>query len=127
MHFCSLPLALVGSVSGAGEYAVEIREGMQLSGSAHPVERTMCEATFAEDGAHGANSELYADRIWYWDESMHDYDYAWLIDGVGPAYDGRWWDGDPWGETTITLKPGMGYWYQRRAIESFAWKNPTPK
>ena len=118
-------LVFVGSVLEAAEHSVEIGEGMQLIGSAYPVERTLYEATFAEDGAHGASSELYADRIWYWDESRQDYDYAWLIDGVGSPYDGMWWDGDPWGETTITLEPGVGYWYQRRGVGPFLWTNPV--
>jgi hypothetical protein len=120
----SQTLVFVGSVLEAAEHSVEIGEGMQLIGSAYPVEQTLYEATFAEDGAHGASSELYADRIWYWDESLQDYDYAWLIDGVGPPYDGQWWDGDPWGETTITLTPGVGYWYQRRGSGPFLWTNP---
>jgi hypothetical protein len=119
-------LALLGAVSAAPEHSVTIVEGIQLIGSAYPVEMTLYEATFAEDGAYGTTNELYADRVWYWDTDLQDYDYAWLVDGVGPAYDGKWWDGDPFGETTITLKPGSGYWFQRRGTGSFVWTNPAP-
>jgi hypothetical protein len=119
-------LAFVGAVPEAADHAVTIVEGMQLIGSSYPVSETLYAATFIEDGAHGTASELYADRVWYWDEQLQDYDYAWLIDGAGPPYDGKWWDGDPWGETTITLKPGVGYWYQRRGVGPFVWTNPNP-
>ena len=119
-------LALLGAVSTVPQQPVTIVEGMQLIGSAYPMEMTLYQATFAEDGAYGAPSELYADRVWYWDTDLQDYDYAWLVDGIGPAYDGKWWDGDPWGETTITLRPGNGYWYQRRGTGSFVWTHPMP-
>lgn len=66
------------------------------------------------DQLTGASSELYADRIWIWDPAFQDYDYAWLIDGIDPPYDGQWWDGSPWGASSITLEPGMGFWVQNR-------------
>ena len=59
--------------------------------------------------------------------ARQDYEYAWLMAGVGPDYDGKWWDSAAWSESQITLRPGVGYWYQRRGNQPFNWSNPGPQ
>lgn len=116
----------VGPLFSNEKLPIDIDKGMNLIGQFYLKEINLYEAGFKEYGAFGANSEPLADRAWAWNENMPDYDYAWLVDGVGPNYDGKWWDGKAWKETKITLKPGYAYWYQRRGMGSFVWQNPTP-
>jgi len=116
---------LTGKVPERDSQDQLIRPGIQLIGSVYPSELSLYQASFNEDGAFGSNSELYADRVWYWDSTIQDYDYAWLIDDVSPEYNGKWWDGQPvFQESLIHLRPGFGYVYQRRASEGFNWTNP---
>ncbi len=118
-------LTLTGKVPERDSQDQLIRPGIQLIGSVYPSELSLYQASFIEDGAFGSNSELYADRVWYWDSTIQDYDYAWLIDDVSPEYNGKWWDGQPvFQESLIHLRPGFGYVYQRRASEGFNWTNP---
>ena len=115
-----------GEVPTAENQEQIIRPGIQLISSIYPTDFTLYNASFIEDGAFGASTELYADRVWSWNPEIQDYDYAWLINGVGPDYDGRWWDGTPFEESSIQLKPGFGYIYQRRGTDEFVWSNPAP-
>lgn len=127
-HDVQQTIKMVGNVAEPNTQGLAIVEGMQLIGSAYPdpVVLSLDAGTFGQDGAHGANNELDADRIWYWNESRQDYDYAWLIAGVAPEYDGKWWDSAAWAESQIKLRPGVGYWYQRRGDLGFPWTNPGP-
>lgn len=127
-HDVQQTIKVVGAVAEPHTQGLAIVEDMQLIGSAYPdpVVLSLYAATFGHDGAHGANNELDADRIWYWDESRQDYEYAWLIAGVAPEYNGKWWDSAAWGESQIKLRPGVGYWYQRRGDLGFPWTNPGP-
>ncbi len=122
------PVKVVGAVAEPNTQGLAIVKDMQLIGSAYPdpVVLSLYAATFAQDGAHGDRSELDADRVWYWDESRQDYDYAWLIAEVAPEYNGKWWDSDIWAESQIMVRPGVGYWYQRRGYLGFPWTNPGP-
>lgn len=59
----------------------------------------------------GADNEGDADRIWVWNGA--NYEFAWLVDGVGPPYDGQWYTGN--NPTTITLDADQGAWVQIRS------------
>ena len=98
---------------------------MQLFGSSYLDTVLLKYSELYEDGATGAPSELNADRVWWWDPDSSEYDYAWLVDSTGSPSDGLWWDSDPWGETSITLRPGEGYWYQTRG-DPFTWSYLKP-
>ncbi len=128
-HDINQTIKVVGNVAEPNTQGLEIVEGMQLIGSAYPdpVTPSLDAATFIQDGAHGADSELHADRIWYWDESLQDYEYAWLrVVEVTPEYVVKWWEGTTWSESQIKPRPGVGYWYQRRGDLGFPWTNPGP-
>ena len=58
----------------------------------------------------GAGNEGAADRIWVWNGS--NYEFAWLVEGTGSIYDGKWFTGNS--ETTITLGADQGAWLQIR-------------
>ena len=118
-------VTFVGQVFDDSSLVIEIGYPMQLVGSCYPDTVRLVDSELREDGATGRPSELTADRVWLWDESQRVYDYAWLVDSVGPDFDGKWWDSDPWGETSITLRPGVGYWFQLRN-ETFTWTYPKP-
>jgi hypothetical protein len=118
-------VTFVGKVFDDSFAVIDISWPMQLIGSPYPDTVMLVDCGLKESGATGRPSELFADRIWFWDESAYNYDYAWLVDSVGPAYDGKWWDSDPWGETTIAVKPCYGYWFQLRN-NLFAWRYAKP-
>jgi hypothetical protein len=128
-HNYTQHIKVLGNVAEPNTQGLQIVKDMQLIGSAYPdpVVLSLDAATFRGDGAQGASSELRADRIWYWDEGLQGYEYAWLIAGVGPAYDGKWWNGRTWSESQMKLRPGVGYWYQRRTDTGFIWSNPGPQ
>jgi parallel beta-helix repeat protein/predicted outer membrane repeat protein len=58
----------------------------------------------------GANNEGAADRLWVWNGST--YQFAWLVEGTGTPFDGKWFTGNL--ETTITLDADQGAWLQIR-------------
>lgn len=62
----------------------------------------------------GASNAFNADRIWKYNPSAQSgYDYAWLVGGVGPPFDGQWYTGN--NPTTLTLGPDEGFVLQIRA------------
>ena len=52
----------------------------------------------------GADNEGDADRIWIWNGT--NYEFAWLVDGVGAPYDGQWFTGNS--PTNVTLDDDQG-------------------
>jgi len=61
----------------------------------------------------GANNSLSADRIWKYNPLVQaNYDYAWLVGGVGPPYDGQWYTGNY--PTTLSLEADEGFILQIR-------------
>ncbi|MFQ5905255.1 MAG: hypothetical protein ACE5JA_01655, partial [bacterium] len=101
-------VTFAGEVFDDSSMVLEMRYPMQLFGSCYPDTVKLVESHLKEDGATGRPSELNADRVWSWKENSSTFDHTWLVDSVGPSFDGKWWDSDPWGETNITLRPGVG-------------------
>lgn len=60
----------------------------------------------------GARGEGYADRVWKWIPETQQFELAWLVDGIGPEYNGRWWCPDPFGPSQMTLDFGEGFFVQ---------------
>jgi Squalene-hopene cyclase C-terminal domain/Thrombospondin type 3 repeat/Prenyltransferase and squalene oxidase repeat len=58
----------------------------------------------------GADNEGDADRLWVWNGT--NYQFAWLVEGVGPPFDGQWYTGNS--PTSITLDADQGAWLQIR-------------
>jgi hypothetical protein len=122
-------LTFVGEVSDTPNRTLNLGKGIQMIGSAYPVDVVLTSSDLWEDGAVGSNNELNADRVLWWDPVVNDYKYAWLIDEVGPPWDGKWWDSSTGAETTIKLKPGQGLWFEIRDLDghgSFIWTYPKP-
>ncbi|MCX7590856.1 MAG: hypothetical protein N2255_04425, partial [Kiritimatiellae bacterium] len=67
------------------------------------------------------------DQIWVWEENTWKRFY-WLMDGIGPGFDGRWWDDFKLTSprfADITLEPGRAYYYfhpPNRGATNFTWK-----
>jgi|GEM_PF-2906697 len=99
----------VDTANTVGMYRVTCQEGMNLRGlPLVPMEGTLegilgCQLT-------GADNERDADRVWTWNGT--NYQMAWLVEGVGPPYDGTWYTGSA--PTTITLGPDQGLWVHVR-------------
>lgn len=67
------------------------------------------------------------DQIWVWRNNEWQ-GYYWLMDHVGPAWNGRWWDNRTRDFADFALEPGMGYYYRHRVNrwggEDFVWQPP---
>jgi hypothetical protein len=96
-----------------------IRPGLQMIGAACAEPTLLDSSDLYESGAHGAPSEITADRVWRWDEEELRYKCAWLVDLTGTENDGTWWDSENWGKAMTPMNPGQGYWYQARGDEFF--------
>jgi hypothetical protein len=122
-------IILVGEVSSDSNRIIDLLFGIQEFGSSYPVVVNLDYSDLYQDGAVGSINELNADRIWYWDTDSDSWDFAWLVDGVGPPYDGRWWDSFPNGPTAVQLSPGKGYRFELRNLRGhtpFTWTYPKP-
>ena len=92
-----------------GIYRITVQEGMNLiSLPLVPFSSTLVDVIGNQ--LTGADNEGDADRLWVWSDNK--YQFAWLVDGVGPAYDGKWYTGNA--ETTITFAADRGAWIQVR-------------
>jgi hypothetical protein len=69
---------------------------------------------FAELGSGGKTSDHrrkdeVGDQIWVWHDNEWQ-GYYWLMDHVGPKWDGRWWDNRTRDFADFALDPGEGYY-----------------
>ena len=92
-----------------GIYRITVQEGMNLiSLPLVPFSSTLVDVIGNQ--LTGADNEGDADRLWVWSDNK--YQFAWLVDGVGPAYDGKWYTGNT--ETSIAFTADRGAWIQVR-------------
>lgn len=113
---------IVGEVSTEGR-AVSINEGMNLIGICYPVSVPLANTNLWESGMTGADNEASSDRIWMWKGT--NYDFIWLVDGVGASYDGQWYKGNE--PFDGKFEPGRGYWIQvREGHAEFVWEYVKP-
>ena len=80
--------------------------------------------TLTSDGAHGSMSQVSADEIWAWGQSMDNYRQCWLFHFPSHPFHGAWLEGA--GPTTLTLDPGMGFWYRHKGTSGWTWDIPVP-
>lgn len=63
------------------------------------------------------------DQIWVWEsDSWRRY---WLVDNVGPQWDGRWWDDRSGDFADFSLQPGQAYYYRNSTNyggTNFSWR-----
>jgi hypothetical protein len=118
---------LLGEVSNV-DRNIPLSVGMNLIGTCYPVavllgDRASDDSNLWESEATGADNEGEADRIWSW--TGLNYQFHWLVDGVGDPYDGLWYMGNE--ESILELEPGKGYWIQiREGHGGFIWIYPKP-
>jgi len=55
-----------------------------------------------------------ADVLWKWNASTQSYESAYLLDGLGEGYDGRWWNDETGDFSTMTFRVGECCWILRR-------------
>lgn len=118
-------VTFVGRVSEV-DRLIGINPAMNFIGTCFPVEVALDDSNLWGSGATGAGNAGDADRAWSYNPLQQSYyDYAWLVDGTGTIYDGRWVTGSR--PTTIKLRPGKGYWFQRRpGRAAFNWIYTKP-
>ena len=70
------------------------------------------------------------DQIWVWEDNTFKYGY-WLMSGVSPEHDGRWWSDRDGTFGTFSFKPGRAYLYRHHVGTdgattgtNFLWKPP---
>ena len=73
-----------------------------------------CIGDMIKENLVGGTHPSVADLIWKWDAAKGSYISAFLADGMGEAYDGKWFDPDVGGLSTMTLNAGEAFWLQRQ-------------
>ncbi len=110
-------LRFVGEVSNTNR-TIPIVEGMNLVGTCFPYPVDFSLSNLWESGFTGADNVGASDIVWNWVNDR--YELIWLVDGVGNTFNGKWYIGST--EVNRTLKPGSGYWIQRREGQGvFDW------
>lgn len=98
-------------VGGRSRFAVcQIVAGMQLITRAYPVAVSLNARPSSGPARRGSTASCTPTASGTGMRAARIYAYAWLIAGIGPAYDGKWWDSTTWRESQIVLKSGVGYW-----------------
>ena len=80
--------------------------------------------TFIADGASGAQTQSDADEIWAWVQASDNYRQCFLFAFPSHPFDQQWLEGA--GITTLTLDPGMGFWYRHKGASGWTWTCPVP-
>ncbi|MDP2897209.1 MAG: carbohydrate-binding protein [bacterium] len=73
-----------------------------------------CIGDMIKENLVGGTHLSVADLIYKWDAAKQRYISAFLADGMGEAYDGKWFDPDVGELSTMTLDAGEAFWLQRR-------------
>ena len=101
-------LTFIGKISPDSSREISLIKGYNFVGSCYPVEVSLDSTELREDGVvQGSNNAGDADKVMIWNGS--GFDYAWLVDGTGTQYDGKWFNPAGTAESTLKLKPGQGY------------------
>lgn len=119
-------LYLLGEVPADSERVLTVNPGLNLVGCSYPVSISLTATGLWEQGVlTGATNSRDADRVMAW-EGDH-YEVAWLVDGTGTQWDGKWLNAAGSDTTHLRLEPGKGYWLHRRnGNEPRAWRCPHP-
>lgn len=118
-------ITMIGEVSKTNR-SVPISTGMNFVGTCFPLEVTLEGSNLWQSGMKGGRNAADADRVWKYSPTVvGSYEVAWLVDGVGPSYNGKWYTGNSL--TKLTLKPGYGYRVEIRASHApFTWDYKKP-
>ncbi len=110
---------------------VSIPEGLAQVGIPYPVEMNVNSTEFDINAiAKGAGNSGSSDRLIFWDKDTQSYIFLWLVEGTGQAqYDGFWHYDDgafPPTKADIAIKPGTGFWFERRENSDTSWTPELP-
>jgi hypothetical protein len=109
-------IAQTGTTSFAagimGKFDVDVDVGMnELSLPLVPYDTAISSVVGMQ--VTGANNAFSADRIWKYNPAVQaNYDIAWLVDNVGPPFDGQWYTGNF--PTTLSIEADEGFIVQIR-------------
>jgi hypothetical protein len=73
-----------------------------------------CVGDMLAENLTGGAGAVSADVIFKWDAATQAYETAFLIDGWGDPFDGRWWDESAGDYSQLTFEAGDTCWLQRR-------------
>jgi uncharacterized protein YjiK len=99
----------IDSLNIAGMFKVTVQDGMNLISLPLIPFSTALENSIG-DQVSGADNESGSDRLWTWNGT--NYEFAWLVAGVGAPYDGQWYTANS--QTAITMGADQGAWVQIR-------------
>jgi len=102
--------------------SVNIIQGLQFASLGFPTEIAITDTTLSNNAQRGVSFAL-ADNLITWEATTKQYRIYWLPSI--PA--GANWRKVPEGAATAdTLKPGQGFFYNRRGASPFVWKEVKP-
>jgi len=119
-------LQFFGEVPSDSACAVVVNPGLNLVGTCYPVRTPLAATGLWEQGvATGGRNSHEADRVMAW--VGDHYEIAWLVDGTGTAYDGKWLNAVGSDTTSLHFEPGKGYWLHiRHGEQPRTWRYPNP-
>lgn len=88
-------------------------------------------AALSQGGRSDANDRAseWGDQIWVWQNNAW-WAYYWLVEEVGAAWDGRWWDTHTRNFADFSLEPGMAVYYLHPTNQwgptNFVWTPSVP-
>ncbi len=121
-------LTLNGKISTDSNRVITLTKGANFIGTCYPVEVSLDSSELYKDHVViGSSSAAGADKIMHWIGSGNNYEAAWLVDGTGTTYDGKWMNEKGTGLSTISFKPGHGYilWIKNDNPNKI-WTYPNP-
>ncbi len=121
-------LTLAGTVSEQAYQSITLNEGINFIGWPYALDQALDQSELYEDGVvKGAINSINADKIMRWNSDLGRFELAWCVDNTGTEYDGKWYNENGTGLTTIRFRPGLGYVLLRQnQYQNNEWTAPNP-
>ncbi len=119
-------ITLTGQVPLQSETELSLTPGLNFVGSVYPVNVSLDSTElYIDQVVAGGNNSNVADLIMDWEGDQ--YDVAWLADGTGTSFDGKWMNESGSGLSTMQFQPGKGYiiWIKENQSNQ-TWTFPRP-
>ncbi len=121
-------ITFAGIVSEEASRTITLTEGTNFIGWPFPLVESLDQSELYEDGVvKGATNSIDADKIMRWNPDFNQFEMAWCVDNTGTEFDGKWYNQNGSGLTTIQFKPGFGYVLLRQnQYQNNDWSVPNP-
>ncbi len=120
-------IVFLGWVPTDGAVPVTLYRSLTMFNWPYPTELKLNDPTCAlAVVGHGGSGTGAADMVYEWDPVTFIYTSAWLVGGLGPPHDGKWWDDKTGSYSALGFKPGGAMWYYRRPATGAVWLCTRP-